>query len=137
MIERFAASGSVQMSAFTADDVPLASHWGIVARQRFYSLMPAYEAGEWAKYSPGMIHLEEMILWAIENGLQTFDLGVGDEPYKLGIETGQLQLYRAETAHSLTGRAFLVYLNSRRLLAASPVGAAVRNHRARRIKKQN
>ncbi len=136
MIERFAGSGSVQMSAFTADDVPLASHWGIVARKRFYSLMPAYEAGEWAKYSPGMIHLEEMILWAIENGMHTFDLGVGDEPYKLGIESGQLQLFRGETAHSLAGRAFLLYLNSRRSLAAGPVGTAVRNYRARRINKQ-
>jgi CelD/BcsL family acetyltransferase involved in cellulose biosynthesis len=136
MIERFAASGSVQMSAFTADDVPLATHWGMVARKRFYSLMPAYEGGEWAKYSPGMIHLEEMILWAIENGLQTFDLGVGDEQYKLGIETGQLQLYRGESAHSLAGRAFLIYLSGRRSLAAGPVGTVVRNFRTRRIKKQ-
>ncbi len=135
MIERFAASGNVQMSAFLADGVPLASHWGMVARQRFYSLMPAYDA-EWAKYSPGMIHLEEMILWAIENGMQTFDLGVGDEPYKLGIQTGELELFRGETAHTAAGRAYLLYLESRRLLAASPVGTAVRNYRAWRIRGQ-
>ncbi len=135
MIERFAASGNVQMSAFTVDDLPIACHWGMVARQRFYSLMPAYEAGDWSKYSPGMIHLEEMILWAIENGMHTFDLGVGDELYKLGIETGQLALFREEIAYSSAGRVYRLYLGCRRLLAAGQVGNAVRKFRAWRVSK--
>ncbi len=135
MLERLGSQGSVQMSAYVADGVHIASHWGITSRRRFYSLIPSYEAGQWAKFSPGMIHLEEMILWAIDQGYETFDLGVGDEPYKLRIENSILSLSRSEQAATALGRSYLIFLANRRMLAAGPVGDVVRGYRKWRIGK--
>ncbi len=129
MVERFSASGNVQVCALLANDVPIASHWGILTSDHFYSLMPAFEAGDWAKYSPGMIHLEEMIQWSVDQGLKIFDLGVGDEPYKLRIENKQLPLFRTEQAATALGRIYLLYLASRRKLASGSLGNAVRGYR--------
>ena len=45
---RLGADGPVHVSALLLDDRILAAHWGYVADDRFYYLMPAHESGEGA-----------------------------------------------------------------------------------------
>ena len=135
MVERFCATGHVQVSAFLSGETPIAAHWGIVTRDRFYSLMPAHEFGSWAKFSPGLLHLEEMIAWSLANGIGTFDLGVGDESYKLRIENEQLPLFRGQHAKTAAGTIYVLLSAARRRLAAGPLGRAVRAHRKSRVGK--
>ncbi len=132
MLERFGASGAVQMCALLANDEPIATHWGIVTRDRFYSLMPAYMSGIWARHSPGFLHMEMMIAWSYQQGISIFDLGVGDEAYKLRIANGHLPLFRGRHATSAAGRAYLAALTVRGKIAASPVGDFWRARRERR-----
>jgi CelD/BcsL family acetyltransferase involved in cellulose biosynthesis len=53
-----------------------------VGGRRFYYVMATFAAGPWARYSPGRLHLEELIRWSIESGLGEFDFTVGVEPFK-------------------------------------------------------
>jgi CelD/BcsL family acetyltransferase involved in cellulose biosynthesis len=75
-------AGPVQLSALSVDNRIIAAHWGYVAGDRFYHLMPAHEAGEWTSYAPGRLLNEWLMEWSIQRGLKFFDFGIGDEPYK-------------------------------------------------------
>ncbi len=135
MTERFSASGQVKVTALFSGETPIATGWGIMTRDRFYDLMPAFEAGEWARYSPGMLHLESLIAWAHLQGITTYDLGIGDELYKFRVANGRLPLFSGQYAMSAKGRAFLLLLVLRRKLAGGPVGAAWRAYKAWRLSK--
>ena len=129
MVERFCASGHVQLSAFLSGETPIATHLGIVTRDRFYFLMPAHEGGAWAKLSPGLLHMEEIIAWSLANGIGTFDMGVGDEGYKSRIENDQLPLFRGQYSRTAAGSIYILLSAARRRLAAGPLGRAVRARR--------
>ncbi len=135
MTERFSASGQVKATALFSGDTPIATGWGILTRDRFYDLMPAFEAGEWARYSPGILHLESLIAWAHSQGITTYDLGVGDEPYKFRVANARLPLFKGQYARTAAGSVFLSLLALRRKLAAGPVGEAWRAYKAWRFSK--
>jgi Acetyltransferase (GNAT) domain len=65
-------------------------------------LMPSYEGGEWARYSPGRLLLE----WGFEHGLREFDLTIGDEPYKSAFCNVSDALYRLIRPRSALGWAY-------------------------------
>lgn len=75
--------GCVHLSALKLDGDILAAHWGHVLGERFYMLMPAFRRdGEWPRYSPGRVLNDFLIRWSVSQGLEMFDFGFGDEPYK-------------------------------------------------------
>jgi CelD/BcsL family acetyltransferase involved in cellulose biosynthesis len=106
--------------------------WSIIGRKRFVSLLPAIDRDKWYKYSPGLLHVEEMINWSIENGMDVFDLGVGDEPYKELLENVKLPLYRVEYPRTLVGRSYMTYLKTRRALASTALGKYYKARKARK-----
>lgn len=121
MTDRFALSGHVQLSAIVANDNVIASHWGIVARSRYYRLMAAF-AADWAQYSPGMLQMGQLIDWCCSRGIATLDLGTGDQAHKLRYANERLPLLAGRHASTLKGRAYLAGLLMRRRLSASRTG---------------
>ena len=140
---RLGEGGPVQLSALMLDDKILAAHWGYVANGRFYHLMPAHASGDWRHYAPGRLLNEWLLQWALENGLEFFDLGIGDEPYKLNFCDLVIPLRDALLPVSARGHLFAAMLRAKRGLklslratALAPSLIAVRNFWRRRGRPQ-
>jgi CelD/BcsL family acetyltransferase involved in cellulose biosynthesis len=108
---RYHGCGMIHVSALTLDDQILATHWGAVWKGRLVSLMPSFEGGEWARYSPGRLLLEHLLEWSFRAGLHEFDLTIGDEPYKFAFCNVSDDLYRLIRPRSGLGWAY--YAKSR------------------------
>jgi CelD/BcsL family acetyltransferase involved in cellulose biosynthesis len=132
MTERFLPGGEVQLCALVAGETIVAAHWGLVAGDRFYYLMPGHEAGNWGRYSPGRLIVENMIEWSYRQGLALFDFGEGDEPFKDEFADTVVPLFDAELAVTVVGQAYLGARKLRRGLARGAVGRRVRAFRSRR-----
>jgi CelD/BcsL family acetyltransferase involved in cellulose biosynthesis len=101
---RHHVGGLVHLAAVTLDDQVLATHWGLVHRDRFYLLFPAYERCDWTRYSPGNLLLHNLFQWCFANNVQFFDFTLGDEPYKLDWCEHTLPLYDFLAARTTRGR---------------------------------
>ncbi len=113
----------------------VATNFGATYRKRFCGLVMSYERGHWARYSPGRVLLQFLVEWCISEGIETFDLTLGDEGYKRFWANSTLKLYESFFACTLRGACFMAAFKAVvRLRAAarrsrwlrSPV-AAVRN----------
>jgi CelD/BcsL family acetyltransferase involved in cellulose biosynthesis len=126
---RLGEMGPVQVSALLLDDKILAAHWGYVADDRFYYLMPAHESGEWRDYAPGRLLSEWLLQWALENGLKYFDFGIGDETYKFDHCDIHLELRDAVLPVNAKGHLFAAMLDmkrtAKRSLRNSPLAPAL------------
>jgi CelD/BcsL family acetyltransferase involved in cellulose biosynthesis len=115
--ERLAASSSetagIQLSCLSVGDEIVATHWGMVTAKRFYYLMPAFEAGKWRRYSPGRLLMEELIKWSIANGIEAFDLGIGDEDYKAQWGAKPIALAGGKFPKTLLGRVYCAASNAK------------------------
>jgi CelD/BcsL family acetyltransferase involved in cellulose biosynthesis len=69
MTHRFAGRPPLHLSVLKLDDTILAAHWGYVAGDRFYYLMPSFEGGDWIRYSAGRLLIEHLIEWSYARGL--------------------------------------------------------------------
>jgi CelD/BcsL family acetyltransferase involved in cellulose biosynthesis len=103
---RYHGCGLIHVAALMLDDRVLATHWGAVWKGRLVSLMPSFEGGEWARYSPGRLLLEHLLEWSFAQGLREFDLTIGDEPYKSAFCNASDALYRLIRPHSALGWAY-------------------------------
>jgi len=56
-------------------------------------VLASYADSEVAQYGPGVLHLRELLAYAINRGLECFDFSIGDEPYKLDWCDTVLKLY--------------------------------------------
>jgi CelD/BcsL family acetyltransferase involved in cellulose biosynthesis len=124
-------SGHVHISACFVGDEIIATHWGFVAANRFYWIMPAYEGGVWSKYSAGRLLMEELISWAYGEGLAVFDLGIGDEPYKFKISDSVVELFRGVTANTRLGKIFVALNHWRRYFGTTNFGIYLKDVRLR------
>ncbi len=82
LAEQYAASGRIHVSALYCGNDMVATHWGMVHRDRFYHIMPAYDADGYGRFAPGRLLLEQLMEWCCNKGLRVFDFTVGDEGYK-------------------------------------------------------
>jgi CelD/BcsL family acetyltransferase involved in cellulose biosynthesis len=81
MAEHTYPAGPVHLSAITLDGRPISVTWGMIAKKRLYYLMSAYDR-EYAHNAPGTRHLQQLMRWCMENNVDYFDFGVGDQDYK-------------------------------------------------------
>jgi CelD/BcsL family acetyltransferase involved in cellulose biosynthesis len=100
-------SNFIHCSGLKLNETFIATHWGIVFRNRFYYLMPSFEGGEIGKYSGGRLLLEELLKWAIDKGCHTFDFTIGGEAYKKEWCESQMEIRNSIVPLSLKGK--LVY----------------------------
>ncbi len=105
MAKEHARSGLVNLSALTLNGEVVAAHWGLVARKRFFFLMPSYADGEVQRYSPGNILLQHLFEWCFENGIEAFDFTVGDETYKQHWCDHELKLFDHTQGATIMGMA--------------------------------
>lgn len=91
------SAGFVHFSEMRLDDVPISWELGFRCRSNAYSYMPAYKE-EYAKYSPGKVHLSSLIEDSFESGLQVFDFMRGSEEYKGEWADSKAFLYRYQHA---------------------------------------
>lgn len=117
-------AGFVRLFALTLDDRVIASHWGLVDRERFYHMLPTYARDEMTRYSPGSLLLRHMLRWAIGQGLRVYDFTVGDEPYKREWADREILLFDRFSGRTLRGR---LYCTAKR--AAGAVKRAAKRDR--------
>jgi CelD/BcsL family acetyltransferase involved in cellulose biosynthesis len=113
-------TGSVHISCLRLNGQTLATHWGLVFKRRRYWLMPAYQAGEWTRYSVGPLLLENVVEWSISEQIDVFDLRVGDESFKFDRADHSLALYEHLDRRSLRGALFVAAYRARARLKQDP-----------------
>ncbi|MFA6222712.1 MAG: GNAT family N-acetyltransferase [Desulfomonilaceae bacterium] len=102
----------VHVSALEIDGIVIATHWGALYRKHFYWLMPTFEGGKWARYSPGRLLLEYLLEWCFNNGVERFDFTGGAEDYKLEWANHDMPLYQNCNGNNLKGKLYLQWLQS-------------------------
>ena len=101
---------NVHLSALMLDNVVLATHLGTLHRDRFYYLMPTFNHDEkWAKFSLGRIHLEKLINWSVDNGVNYFDFTIGGESYKSNWCNSEMAIYDHLKLRSPRGVVYFLY----------------------------
>jgi CelD/BcsL family acetyltransferase involved in cellulose biosynthesis len=83
--ELAALAGEVDWLRFTRvrwNGRPIAYHFGFCHGGIYLWYKPSF-AIDLARYSPGEVLLRHLLLQAIREGAHTFDLGLGEEPFKL------------------------------------------------------
>ncbi|MCI0467325.1 MAG: GNAT family N-acetyltransferase [Beijerinckiaceae bacterium] len=136
LAEKHSGTGLIHTSALFAGTAIVAAHCGMVFRNRFYWLMPSFEGGAWARFSPGRLLMQFLIEWSILRDLKKFDLTIGDDGYKHLWADHTLRLY--DFIGGVTGRGKIyreIHLGSRRVRAWAKrmpwLVSLVRNWRSR------
>ncbi len=83
--ETFAAIDALHLSALVVNDQVLATTWGLTQGRHYYGLFLSFEGGEWAKYSPGRVLHHQLLLHLADRGYACYDLGIGDEEWKVSV----------------------------------------------------
>jgi CelD/BcsL family acetyltransferase involved in cellulose biosynthesis len=76
----------------------------------------SFEGGEWKRFSPGRLLLEDLLKWNFTNRTSIFDFGIGNESYKIAYADETLRLYQANIAVTIIGRTYQIGMKMRRLL---------------------
>ena len=83
----------VRVSRLDVGDVLAAASLGLVHRGRYYHVIASYTDGELSRFGPGVVHLLDLIAYAIAEGCSVFDFTIGDEPYKREWSDEELTLH--------------------------------------------
>ena len=81
-----ANTGWLRFTRATWNGRPIAFHYGFCYRGRYFYEVPSFEIG-FARYSPGLVLLRNLLLAAMAEGAHTFDFGIGDQEYKYKFVT--------------------------------------------------
>jgi CelD/BcsL family acetyltransferase involved in cellulose biosynthesis len=105
VVQRYAASGLLDLTLLEVGDRVVAGSLGFVERGTFYYYLPAWEP-ELAIYAPSSLLLAHLIERAFAAGLERFDFMLGDEPYKAQWATEERHTVRLVIANrGVRGRA--------------------------------
>ena len=95
------------VGSLCVDDIAIATGFGMLQEGRYYGLMLGHEAGKWANLSPGRCFLWELVRWCIDEGVEIFDLTIGDEDYKRYWCDRQMKMFERQYPLTTRGAAFL------------------------------
>ncbi|WP_114007578.1 GNAT family N-acetyltransferase [Cohaesibacter intestini] len=98
-----AESGFSRTYSFTYDGDIVAVQFGLHDGDRYLYLIMGVDYERMGKYSPGLLMTEDIIRDCIKDGIKTFDLTVGDEPYKAKFGTKPVAIYTLWHASSMLG----------------------------------
>lgn len=70
------------LTALTLDGTPIATLLSVSFRDNFSALILANSEGEWVRWSPGHLLIEQTLKWACENDFREFDMGPGEAGHK-------------------------------------------------------
>jgi CelD/BcsL family acetyltransferase involved in cellulose biosynthesis len=80
-----------------------AANFAIIFGDCYYHLLSSYCDGQLTRHGPGVLHLRELLAYAIKSGLRLFDFTIGDEKYKLEWSDLRLSLYDYSVAVTCRG----------------------------------
>ena len=110
----------IHCSALFVGDEMIATNLGIIHNKIFYYLMPAYEGGDWIKYSPGRLLLEYLLESSIYDRISSFDFTIGGEPYKMQWCENQIGIYELVIPKSFKGKIYYLFFKFKDLLRKFP-----------------
>lgn len=87
------------LSVLYAADKPIAAHFGMRSKTVWHYWFPAYDPA-FAKYSPGIVLLLNMVERASSLGISTIDMGKGDERYKQSLMNRAIPIAQGGVAAS-------------------------------------
>lgn len=90
--------------------------FAIVCDDALRLLVVAFDE-RWKNWSPGLLAIDDMIGWAVGEGLGEFDFTIGSEPYKFDFGVGTEQLWEIREPLGLRGSVMLRLLGARRAAA--------------------
>ena len=99
----------VHVSKLQVGDKIAATNLGLTFRGAYYYILTSYGQGETMRFSPGTLHMQDIMKMFCENGFEAFDFTIGDEPYKLEYCEDKNSLYDHMDASTMQGRAALAY----------------------------
>lgn len=99
----------IHVSELRVGDKTAAANFGLTFRGAYYYVLTSYAQGETSRFSPGTVHLLDVMKLFIEKGFNAFDFTIGDEPYKVEWCDGKNALYDHMDASTMQGRAALAY----------------------------
>lgn len=76
-----AADGLIRFSRVVWNGTLIAAHFGFLHGGTFLWYKPSFDPAL-ARHSPGEVLLRHLLLASAEEGVDTFDFGIGDEPFK-------------------------------------------------------
>jgi len=120
------ASGSVAFS-LNLDGVPIATEIGFRRMTHYYSYLGSFD---WAMrdHSPGKLLLEDIIAWAIDNDIETYDLLGNPSPYKETLADLRIPLVAYAHGKTMIGKVYARFWRPRirpslkQTIASLPVG---------------
>jgi CelD/BcsL family acetyltransferase involved in cellulose biosynthesis len=71
----------------------VAANLGLQFRNRYYYVLASYDDGPLSRFGPGVIHLQELMRYAISRGFSYFDFTIGDHAYKREWADEEVQLH--------------------------------------------
>ena len=110
---------SLHCSAIKVGKSIIATHVGLVFKERFYYLMPAYESAEWSKYSPGRLLLEKLIKWSFFANIKLFDFTVGAENYKAKWCDKEENIHEYLKSNNAIGYFYIIWVYIKRYIILS------------------
>lgn len=120
-----ALASFTRMTVLTVDGEVIGAQLDFVTPRRQQGFMTTFDADRHGFVSPGRQVQMHLIERAFADGLEVFDLGHGDNPYKHPWMTAVLQLHSLAQARTARGRLFLRARAMRRRLPPG-LGAQVR-----------
>jgi CelD/BcsL family acetyltransferase involved in cellulose biosynthesis len=92
-----------RLSVLWAGETPVAAHFGPTSPRVWHWWFPAYDP-QFARHSPGLLMLHELLRAAHSEGAEWLDFGTGEEPFKWRLAHDTLNVARG-TAFTSVGRA--------------------------------
>ncbi len=88
----------IHFSSLNLDDVPIAYHFGFVDSRAYYDYKTCYSS-QYARCSPGMLLVKELMLDCEQSSIGTVDFLLGDEPYKYRWANGERKSFNIRVFH--------------------------------------
>ncbi len=113
------------VSRVDVGDTCAAVNFAIAFGNSYYHVLSSYCDGQLTRYGPGVLHLRELLAYAIGLGLRRFDFTIGDEEYKLEWSDLRLKLYDYSAAATWRGwplsRAWIARRRAKRFIKQTPL----------------
>ena len=121
LIDRGLSSGFVKMFVLHSNDGVIAAAFSLLHGSCCTTVRLAHVGGEWNKASPGIILASEIVKWAIENQMNTFDFGIGKYDYKQRLGCQLIPLFTYAAPMSIKGKLALLAYDSKTFLRKNRV----------------
>ena len=104
IVDHCTDAGMVWLSTLSCAGRPIASRFSLRYRDALHLYSTCFSP-QFAKFSPSLLQLENLLDYAFDHGINVIDFGIGDSPQKekAGARAGQslmrVELYSSQTAH--------------------------------------